>query len=251
MPSTTITIKTRDGSADAFFFTPTDEGRWPPVIIYVDETGIRQALFETAERLASNGFAVLLPNLHYRQGPAESIMAENRRNFDRATFHSLTKAMVISDTKAFLGYLDVQPSVQLPGIGALGYGAGGALSLAVAAAFPGRVDAVASFYGARLATDAPDSPHLDALDIEGEIYVGVAEVDPWLAPGETDRLAEALNLAQVSYTIEVYPGAEHGFAVPDEVAFDPKASEHHWRRLIALFQRSVTGSVFRASRVQP
>jgi carboxymethylenebutenolidase len=242
---TEITIKTRDGNADAFFFTPARAGRWPSVIFYMDGAGVRPALLEMAERLASDGFAVLLPNLNYRHGPAEPIGAKNRHRRMGAMLQSLTRERVVADTRAFLGYLDAQSAVQPPGVGAVGYGMGGALALTVAAAFPGRVDAVASIHGARLATRASDSPHRRAAEIEGEIYVAVAELDPWILPGETEQLEAALSLAQVRYTIEVYPGAGHGFAVPGEAAFDRKASEQHWTDLRALFKRNVTGSLFR------
>jgi carboxymethylenebutenolidase len=244
MPSTELVIKTRDGNADAFLFTPAGGGRWPPIIFYMDGAGIRQALLEMAERLASNGFAVLLPNLYYRHGPAGPIAGKNRRRRMRAMLQSLTSERVIADTKAFLRYLDAQPAVQLPGVGALGYCMGGALALAVAAAFPGRVDAAASIHGAGLATGGADSPHRRATEIEGEIYVAVAELDPRVLPGETEQLEAALSLAQVSHTIEIYPGARRGFAVPGEAAFDREASEHHWAQLLALFKRSVSGSLF-------
>jgi carboxymethylenebutenolidase len=250
MPSTELIIETRDGNADAFLFTPAGGGRWPPIIFYMDGAGIRQALLEMAERLASNGFAVLLPNLYYRHGPAGPIGAKNRRRRMRAMLQSLTSESVIADTKAFLRYLDAQPAVQPPGVGALGYCLGGALALTVAAAFPGRVDAAASIHGARLATAASDSPHRRAAEIEGEIYVAVAERDPRILPGETEQLESALSFAEVSHTIEVYPGTRRGFALPGEAAFDPEASEHHWAQLLALFKRNVSGSLFRPGGVQ-
>lgn len=64
-------------------------------------------------------------------------------------------------------------------------------------------------------------------------------------PGETERLDAALELAQAGYTIEVYPGVGHRFAIPAGVAFDREASERHWTQLLALFKRSVTDAVFR------
>jgi carboxymethylenebutenolidase len=43
--------------------------------------------------------------------------------------------------------------------------------------------------------------------------------------------------AGVTHTIEVYPGARHGFAVTGHLAYDQLASEQHWRRIIELFAR--------------
>ena len=116
---------------------------------------------------------------------------------------------------------------------------GGALSLTAAGIRPDRVAAAASFHGARLATDAPDSPHLLAPEMLGEIYVGVSEIDPYLADGETVRLETALKQAKVNATVEIYPGVHHGFAVPGLPIYDKEASEHHWDCLLALFARNL------------
>src|SRR5436305_1720287 len=40
-------------------------------IMYIDALGIRPAMMEMADRLASSGYVVLLPNLFYRSGPIE------------------------------------------------------------------------------------------------------------------------------------------------------------------------------------
>lgn len=47
--------------------------------------------------------------------------------------------------------------------------------------------------------------------IRGAVYVAVAGIDPWLAPGETERLREALEAAGIRHRIEDYPGVQHGF----------------------------------------
>ena len=64
-----IDIKTPDGIADCRVFHPPGEGAWPAIILYMDAFGVRPALVAMAERLASNGYYVLLPNLFYRSGP--------------------------------------------------------------------------------------------------------------------------------------------------------------------------------------
>jgi carboxymethylenebutenolidase len=39
--------------------------------------------------------------------------------------------------------------------------------------------------------------------------------------------------------VELYPGAEHGFAFPQRAAYDRAAAERHWERLFSLFRRRV------------
>jgi carboxymethylenebutenolidase len=41
--------------------------------------------------------------------------------------------------------------------------------------------------------------------------------------------------AGVDHLIETYPGARHGFAIPDHPVFDPGAAERHWAALFKLF----------------
>jgi len=239
MSSTRIDIMTQDGTADCHFFQPAGSGPHPAVIFYMDAIGVRPALFDMAERLTDNGYAVLLPNLYYRHGPAEPLDLATDRDKIMSMLHSITNAAVMNDTERFLAFLDDQPKILAPKVGCVGYCMGGALSLTAAGTFTDRVVAAAAFHGARQATDKPDSPHLLAPKMHGEIYVGVPEIDPHLAPGETERLEAALKDAGVKYTVEIYPGAKHGFAVPGHPVYDRDASEFHWERLLTLFKRNL------------
>jgi carboxymethylenebutenolidase len=44
-----------------------------------------------------------------------------------------------------------------------------------------------------------------------------------------------LTQGGVQYTLDVYAGAKHGFAVTGHLAYDHAASERHWDRVIELF----------------
>src|SRR5204863_3351186 len=63
-----IDIPTADGMLDTYVFTPEGAGSWPAVVFYMDAFGIREQLKEMAQRLASNGFVVAVPNLYFRSG---------------------------------------------------------------------------------------------------------------------------------------------------------------------------------------
>ena len=40
--------------------------------------------------------------------------------------------------------------------------------------------------------------------------------------------------------LELYAGAGHGFAVPDNLSYSEAAAERHWRRLTALFAETLS-----------
>src|SRR5690606_34539200 len=69
MTSRRVDLRTDDGLLDAYTFHPENEaGPWPAVIVYMDAFGIRPNLEAMAQRLASAGYFVVLPNLYYRSG---------------------------------------------------------------------------------------------------------------------------------------------------------------------------------------
>ena len=66
---TDVEITTPDGTCDAVFFAPT-EGAHSGVLKWTDIMGLRPAFRDMGRRLASQGYAVLVPNPFYRDGRA-------------------------------------------------------------------------------------------------------------------------------------------------------------------------------------
>jgi pimeloyl-ACP methyl ester carboxylesterase len=126
---------------------------------------------------------------------------------------SIDGGKVMADTQEVLAHLDGRSNVKTGPVGTLGYCMGGGYALLAAGTFPDRVAAAASFHGGSLATDRPDSPHLLADRMRARLYVGVAEIDHTFDTAQKARLEDALTRAGVQYTLDVYKGARHGFAV--------------------------------------
>jgi carboxymethylenebutenolidase len=136
--------------------------------------------------------------------------------------------------------IDAQPSARRGGIGVVGYCMGGGFALSAAGTFPDRVVAAASFHGGSLATDKPDSAHRLANRMRAKVYVGVAEIDASFSPEQQARLEKALSEGGVDFTIEIYKGAKHGFAVTGHLVYDRDSSERHWQRLLHLFKETLS-----------
>ena len=206
----------------------------------MDGIGIRPAMLEVGERLATYGCFVLLPDLFYRSGPYEpmeprEIFADSvaRKAWSEKYFNLATAANIMSDSRAFLDYLAAQSDIRPGKIGTTGYCMGGFMSLTAAGTYPESVAVAASYHGGRLATDAPDSPHLLAPKMKARVYVAGAIEDPSFPDDMKARLEQALSDAHVDHTIETYP-AKHGWVLRDTPAYDEACAERHWETLVKL-----------------
>jgi carboxymethylenebutenolidase len=240
-PMSQIAITTKDGVCPSYVFRPSGNGVWPAVLVFMDGLGIRPAMLQIGERLATHGYFVLVPDLFYRSGPYEPMDPrkiftdpEQRKILMEKFMGPASAANIMSDTGAFLDYLAAQPDVKPGGIGTTGYCMGGLMSLTAAGTYPNRIVATASYHGGRLATDAPDSPHLLAPKIKSRVYIAGAIEDQSFTDEMKARLEDALTKAGVDHTIETYP-AKHGWVFPDVPVYDAAAAERHWQTMLALF----------------
>jgi carboxymethylenebutenolidase len=245
MANKSIDIDTPDGVCDSYISYPDTDGPFPAVLFYMDGIGIRPVLRQMADRIAANGFYVLLPNLFYRYGQApESNVAEILKPENRAKLMgmvlSLTPELIVRDAGVFLNFLAAQQEVKSDGeVGLNGYCMGGGMVVRTAAHYPDRVAAAASFHGGRLATDAPDSPHRLVGRITAELYFGHADQDQSMPLEDIARLDESLKAARTRYQAELYTGAMHGFTMRDLPMYNEVACNQHWDRLLGLFLKTL------------
>ncbi|MBK1870258.1 dienelactone hydrolase family protein [Aestuariivirga sp. YIM B02566] len=240
-----IDIQTRDGTCPSYVYRPDGIGPWPAVLVFMDGVGIRPAMLEIGERLAAYGYFVLLPDLYYRSGPYAPMnphtvfsVPEERKVLMEKFFSLATPANIMSDTSAFLDFLAHEPDAKKGRIGTTGYCLGGLLSLTAAGTYPDRIAAAASYHGGRLATDAPDSPHLLAPKIKARVYVAGAIEDGSFPDEMKARLDKALTEAGVDHLIETYP-AKHGWVLSDTPVYDEAAAQRHWRTVTQLYAETL------------
>ena len=245
-----IAMPTPDGDARAFTFKPKGEGPWPAVIIFMDAPAIRPALWEMGERLAKNGYFVLLPDMFWRAGyyapiNVKEVFADEakRREAFGKLMGSTNADKQLVDAKASLDYLAAQPEVKKGPVGVTGYCMGAGVVMRAAAAFPDRIAAAAGFHGGRLATDAPDSPHLAASKIKAKVYIAGADEDAGFPPEQADKLRDALSAAGVDNEVTIYAGARHGYTMPDLPVYHQEAAERHWTEMLKLFDERLKEKV--------
>jgi carboxymethylenebutenolidase len=116
---------------------------------------------------------------------------------------------------------------------------GGPIAFRTAAAVPDRVGAVASFHGGGLATDMPNSPHLQAAKSKAQFLIDIAENDDMRSPNEKNVLKDTFAKAGRPAEIEVFAGAAHGWCPPDSQVYNEPQAEKAWSRLLALYGKAL------------
>ncbi len=247
MYQASIDIPAADGVADGYFVKPDGPGPYPGILLFMDAFGVRPRLREMADRIAERGYAVLVPNLFYRNQASPLVEPEELTDADKrgAAFgrlmpmmQALTAERVIADTTAYLDFLAAQEGVAAGPVAAVGYCMGGRNALIAMSALPDRIAVLGSFHAGRVVTEGDDSPHLAVGSITGEVYFAHADNDGSMTAEDIAALETALTEAGVKHTSEVYEGAPHGFTMSDTAMYHAGGEERHWAALFALLDRT-------------
>jgi carboxymethylenebutenolidase len=243
-----VSVTTPDGTADCYFVHPS-AGTAAAVLVWPDIFGLRPAFRQMGKRLAESGYSVLVVNPFYRtqKAPTATKGAATPIAELMPLARALNETTHMTDAKAFIAWLDRQPSVNRNRkVGTQGYCMGGPIAFRTSAAVPDRVGAVASFHGGGLVLAPPagaaaspaNSPHLQASKTKAQFLIAVAENDDKARPTEKDVLKDTFAKANLPAEIEVY-GAAHGWCPPDSGVYNQELSEKAWTRLLALYGKAL------------
>ena len=241
-----VNVAMASGVADSALFYPEGKGNWPAVLVWTDILGLRPVFREMGQRLAAQGYVVLVPNPFYRNAKAPVVDGsfDFSKPEDRAKVMPMAAALTadanISDAKAYVAFLDAQPQTdKKKKMGVQGYCMGGPLTFRTAGIAPERIGAAATFHGGGLVSDKPDSPHLMIPKMKAEVLCCVADNDDKRDPTAKDKLKEAFAAAHLKATVEVYEGCNHGWTVRGSQVYNEEGAERAWTALTALYKRNL------------
>jgi len=117
--------------AQGFYVRPDDDRTYPGIVLIQEWWGIEPHIRELAQRLASEGFVVLVPDLYHGKVATEP---DSAGKLMMATVEHMSRA--VAEIVAALEFLRSESGVAPKKLGLMGFCMGGLLTFKVAAQYP-------------------------------------------------------------------------------------------------------------------
>jgi carboxymethylenebutenolidase len=236
-----IEVPTPEGTMAVLRTQPDDPAAWPKVVMFHDGPGVRSATHAFAEKLAAEGFDVVVPDLYHRHGrligyePHEREADPSLVERLRELLASLTDDGVHADLSATLAALDLGADERL---GTIGFCVGARAVARTLVALPERFVVGAMWHPSFLVDDTADSPERSATQIQAPLYIGVGDDDRIQPIAVNQPFFDAV--APLAGTeIRIFTVVDHAFTWPDWPTYDQQAADVSFDRTVALFRRSL------------
>lgn len=208
-----------DGRELPLYVTAPDSGAHPGMFLVHAWWGLNECFRDICDRVASEGFLVVAPDLYY--GDVASTIDEADAMSSR-----LEPRQAIEDVSAAFEYLQNHHR-RANGLGVMAASMGVYNALRVVQDRPDEIDAAVLFYGT---SDG---------EYEGTstaVLGHFAANDQFDGEPEVQALRERLQAGDGPVTFHTYPDTEHWFLESDRPEYDEDAAEVAWSRTIEFLQ---------------
>ena len=228
-----VQIASGGGSMPAYLAKPDGGGTRSAVIVLMEAFGLVPSIEKEAERIAEMGYVAVAPDVYHRQG------SDNKASYDDldkaiGLMGKLDDGEFIDDMRATIGYLRRQAEVGDAPIGITGFCMGGRLSFLTACELPAEIKACAPFYGGGIGA------LLERADrIQSPLHLFFGQLDGFIPQEEVHQIDAKLSELGLSYALENYAGADHGFCCEERPSFHPEARKDSWAKLESFFAKNL------------
>jgi carboxymethylenebutenolidase len=206
-------------------------GGGPGVIVVQEWWGLVPQIRRVCDRLASEGFVALAPDLFHGD-----IAQHDEMDKANHLMSTLPIDRAADDMSGAVSYLLENESVRGDRVGVVGFCMGGMLAMVLAAKEGDRVGAAAPWYGAPLGDDGPDWSNLSAV-VRGHF----AENDDFFGPGPVKELEAKLRGMGKDVEFTIHPGTGHAFGNEENAlgTYDPTAEAEAWAETVAFLHATL------------
>jgi carboxymethylenebutenolidase len=223
-----VDLKVNGNGAYAYVAQPDDDALHPGVVLVQEWWGIEPHICDLAQRLASEGFVVAVPDLYHGKIAIEPNDAMRmamllRQNIDRAS----------AEISGALETVKAMPAVEPKKPGLIGFCLGGTLTYIVAA----RCDdlgAVVSFYAGGY-EPVPE----EVAKVNAPLLAVYGRHDQSIPLTQVEKIERVYRDAGKDFTLRLYD-AGHAFLNPDHGAGNAQAAADAWPGAVNFLRQHLT-----------
>ena len=227
---TDVTIRAADGGSFSAYLATPKSGKGPGIVLIQEIFGVNQVMRDLADGFAAQGYAVMCPDLFWRQEPGIQITDKTQEEWNKAfsLYQGFNVEKGVDDLKATLAALRKHPACTGK-VGSVGYCLGGKLAYLMAT----RTDADANvgYYGVGIQDSLSE-----AKSIKKALLLHVAAKDQFVPPDAQAKVKDALK-GNSLVSIYTYNEQDHAFARVGGQHYDKAAADQANARTADFFKK--------------
>ncbi len=234
-----VTVSTGTEKMPCYVARPAAGGPYPGLVVVMEAFGLNGNIRSLADRFAAEGFAVISPNLYFRE--PNNVVGYDDLPGAIKLMGSLTDDRIAGDMTAAITFLKGQPGVKTK-FGTTGFCMGGRVAF-LAAVRNGDVYASAPFYGGgmtRAGQPGGKAPVDDAANLKGPVLAYFGGKDAFIPVAEVDKFRDALNKAGKPAEVVLYADADHGFMCDERPSYHPEHAKEAFAKTVAFFRKNLS-----------
>jgi carboxymethylenebutenolidase len=227
---TEVTIRAADGGSFKAYLAAPKTGKGPGIVLIQEIFGVNKVMRDLADGFAAQGYAVMCPDLFWRQEPGIDITDQSKAEWDKAfeLFQGFNSDKGVDDLKATLAAL--RKHAQCNGkVGSVGYCLGGKLAYLMATRSDS--DANVGYYGVGIQDLTGE-----ARNIKKPLMLHIAGKDQFVPPPAQAKVKDTLKSNPLA-TLYDYPAQDHAFARIGGQHYDKSAAELANKRTAEFFKK--------------
>jgi carboxymethylenebutenolidase len=227
-----VTVSVPDGSTMSIYVArPEGADKLPVMLVFQEAFGVNAHIRDITERIASEGYVALAPELFHRTAPG---FEGSYTDFEvvRQHIQTLTIEDMQSDMKAAYFYAQSLNYANISLTGAIGFCMGGRVAFLASAFLP--LKAAACYYGGGM-----DTLIGKISGITCPLLLFWGELDKHIPKEKIDMVTQALSKKGKDFTSVTFPKADHGFFCDARTSYNPQAADESWELVKAFWKENL------------